>query len=161
MAISLEELAVGALEGSVGPWSLAVGASALAVALAAGSMRPLQRIAATSVVAADRAGRFSLKRWIGAARRGWAELVDEARAEYEAGRRPGVDRETKTVVVASASGFVSETDRIVVPATVVEGGQTVGVQPLEVPPRDQDAASRTRDQRGRFVRRRTNGARPE
>ena len=51
MAISLEELTAAALEGSVGPLTLAVGAGALAVALAAGSTRPLRRIASTSVLA--------------------------------------------------------------------------------------------------------------
>ena len=58
MAISLEELTAVALEGSVGPLTLAVGAGALAVALAAGSARPLRRMASTSVVAAGRTGRL-------------------------------------------------------------------------------------------------------
>jgi hypothetical protein len=42
MAISLEELALGALEGSAGPRTLAIGADAHAVALAGGSARAVR-----------------------------------------------------------------------------------------------------------------------
>jgi hypothetical protein len=160
MAISLEELAAGALEGSLGPWSLAVGAGALAVALAAGSVRPIQRMTATSVVAAERAGRLRVTDWLGVARREWAGLVDEARAEYDAARGHVESVDTTSIAVASASGYVPEPGSIVVPATPATDALTEA-QPLVLPPFDDHAASRVRDQRGRFVRRGTNGARPE
>jgi hypothetical protein len=151
MAISLEELTAAALEGSVGPVTLAVGASALAVALAAGSTRPLRRIAATSVLAAERAGQFSLSGWFEAARRRWTSLVEEARAEYEASRLPAGSAAASPIVVATATGVAPEAGNVI----VVPGS-------LDVPESfDLQAASRTRDQRGRFVRRATNGAQPE
>jgi hypothetical protein len=161
MAISIEELAAGALDASVGPWTLAVGASALAVALAAGSARPIQRIAATSVVSVERLGQASLTGWLGAARRGWTSLVDEARAEYEAGRQPSVRPEASAMVVASASGVVPERGRIVVPEASANDAPAVSAKHIVTPPHDESAASRKRDRRGRFVRRATNGARPE
>ncbi len=151
MAISLEELAVGALEGSVGPWTLAVGASALAVALAAGSARPLRRIAATTVHAAERNGQIRLADWYGAARRGWHGLVAEARAEYEAGRRPG------TILVTAAP-----TPDPVVPLTTVSGTVLMTTEPRdEAATHDADAGPHVRDRRGRFVRRSVNGTQPE
>jgi hypothetical protein len=166
MAISLEELAAGALDGSVGPLTLAVGASALAVVLAAGSARPLRRMAATSALAAGRAGRagqvrqvrqVSLTGWLGATRRRWRGMVDEARAEYEAGRRRGPaggETAVPPLVVASASGAVSEPGQVVVPSP--------GDAPGEAPGRaGRSAGSRTRDQRGRFVRQATNGTQPQ
>ena len=160
MAISIEELAAGALEGSVGPWTLAVGASALAVALAAGSSRPIQRIAATSVLSAERLGQVSLIGWLGAARLGWTSVVHEARAEYEASRQPSA-RPESAVVVASVSGVVPERGRIVVPGASANDAPVATAQHLVALPFDEHATGRTRDQRGRFVRRATNGVRPE
>ena len=151
MAISLEELTAAALEGSVGPVSLAVGASAIAVALAAGSMRPLRRIAATSVLAAERAGQFSLTGWLGTAKRRWFDLVDEARAEYEAGRLPSEGLAASPIVVTTAARVVPETGTVIVVPALREAPASF----------DFEAANRTRDQRGRFVRRATNGAEPE
>jgi hypothetical protein len=144
MALSLEELTAAALEGAVGPVTLAVGASALALALAAGTTRPLRRIAASSAVAVERAGQLSLTGWLGTVKRGWRDLVAEARAEYEADR-PAANSGASPIVVASAS-------------TVVPGEGTVVVVPSI---RESETASRTRDRRGRFVRRATNGAQPE
>jgi hypothetical protein len=66
MAISLEELAAVALEGTVGPVTLAVRAIALAVALATGARRPLRRIAAMSVFAANRTRQSNVRGWVGA-----------------------------------------------------------------------------------------------
>ena len=151
MAISLDELAAVALEGSVGPLTLAVGAGALAVALAAGSTRPLRRMTATSVLAAGRTVQFSPIGWFGAARRGWTSLVDEARTEYQASCAPTSGAVSESVVVANAAGVVPETgSTILVPETAA----AVTSLDLEDP-------QRTRDQRGRFVRRATNGVRPE
>ncbi|MFN8635848.1 MAG: hypothetical protein U0893_18520 [Chloroflexota bacterium] len=163
MAISLEELAAATLEGSVGPWTLAVGATALAVALAAGSTRPLRRVAATTSVAAvqqaaaKRVGTLNPTSWLGAARRSWLRLVDEARTEYEAGRQ-GSTAVTSAIVVASASGVAQE------PGTVMIVTAESDAVPSDVLVTDADAdehaESPTRDRRGRFVRRATNGTRP-
>lgn len=151
MAISLDELAAVALEGSFGPLTLAVGAGALAVALAAGSTRPIRRIAATSVAAAGRAGQLSPIGWLGAARRGWTGLVDEARAEYQASRAATSGTVAESIVVANAAGAVSESGSLIV---VPESAAV----PASLDPQD---AQRIRDQRGRFVRRATNGVQPE
>lgn len=145
MAISLEELTAIALEGSVGPLTLAVGAGALAVALAAGSTRPLRRMASTSMAAVGQNAQLNPKGWIEAARRRWASLVEEARAEYEAGRAPA------SIVVASATGAVPERGGII----VVPGAEGVPASLALT-----DDIRRTRDQRGRFVRRATNGVQP-
>src|SRR4051812_12197769 len=149
MAISLEELVAVALEGTVGPVTLAVGASALAVALAAGSTRPLRRIAATSVFAANRTRQRSVRDWVVAARHRWSSLVDEARAEYEASGHPAQHPAASSIMVATAAGVVPETGSVVVPG-LQDGFEAVELQ----------EAHRTRDQRGRFVRRATNGSRP-
>jgi hypothetical protein len=151
MAISVEELAAVAFEGSVGPLTLAVGAGALAVALAAGSTRPLRRMASTSVVAAGRNAHLDPRGWVDAARRHWSSLVEEARAEYEAGRAPAAIVTAPSVVVATATGAVPEAGRVIVP------GADNGSGTLVLP----EDASRTRDRRGRFVRRATNGRQPE
>jgi hypothetical protein len=151
MAISLDELAAVALEGSVGPLTLAVGAGALAVALAAGATRPIRRMTATSVLAAGRAVQLSPIGWLGAARRGWTSLVDEARTEYQASRAPVSSAVSESVVVANATGAVPEAGSV-----IVLPGSTATEVSL-----DHDDPQRTRDQRGRFVRRATNGVRPE
>ena len=151
MAISLEELTAVALEGSVGPLTLAVGAGALAVALAAGSTRPLRRIGATSVLAAGRAGQLNPIGWIEVVRRQWSSLVDEARAEYEASRAPASSAGAPSIVIATATGAVPEAGSVIVVPGAVDGPVS-----LEVP-----EGSRTRDPRGRFVRRATNGVQPE
>ena len=151
MAISLDELATVAFEGSVGPLTLAVGAGALAIALAAGSTRPLRRIAATSVLAAGRTRQLRPLGWFGAACRGWTSLVDEARAEYQASRAPTFGGVAAPVVVANAAGAVPETGSVI----VVPGSADAAVA-LEHPD-----TNRIRDQRGRFVRRATNGVQPE
>ena len=152
MAIAFEELTAVALEGSVGPLTLAVGAGALAVALAAGSTRPLRRMASTSVVAAGRNAQLNPRGWIDAARRNWSSLVEEARAEYEAGRAPASVVSAPPVVVATATGAVPEAGSVI----VVPGAEGVPAS-LALP----DETNRTRDQRGRFVRRATNGRQPE
>ena len=162
MAISLEELTAAALEGSVGPLTLAVGAGALAVALAAGSTRPLRRIASTSVLAVGRTGQLNPVGWVGAAKRHWSSLVDEARAEYEASHapRPIIVSPTgatptdppPTVLVASSTGAVSEAGSVV----VVPESENISAS-LDRPAE----ANRIRDQRGRFIRRATNGVQPE
>lgn len=159
MAISLEELALGALEGSAGPWTLAVGAGALAVALAAGSARPVRRMAATSAFVAQRTGQVSLTGWIGSARQSWRDLVAEARAEYDASRGLGV-----SAAVIGAPVELQAADRAVPVATV-------DARPVDVsaPPARSAAAidpsTAKRDQRGRFVRRAavptSNGTRSE
>jgi hypothetical protein len=151
MAISLEELTTVALEGSVGPLTLAVGAGALAVALAASSTRPLRRIGATSVLAAGRAGHLNPIGWIEVVRRQWSSLVDEARAEYEASRAPASSAGAPSIVVATATGAVPEAGSVIVVPGAIDGPVS-----LEVP-----EGSRTRDPRGRFVRRATNGVQPE
>lgn len=163
MAISLEELAAATLEGSVGPWTLAVGATALAVALAAGSTKPLRRVATTgSVVAMQRAAvtrATSVKpgNWLDAVRQGWLRLVDEARTEYEAGRQGG-QAVTSAVVVASATGAVREPATMVIVAAPDAAAADVAV--VGDAGADEHAENPTRDQRGRFVRRATNGTRP-
>jgi hypothetical protein len=151
MAISLDELAAVALEGSVGPLTLAVGAGALAVALAAGSTRPIRRMAATSVLAAGRAVQLTPTDWLGAARRGWTSLVDEARTEYQASRASASGAVAESIVVANAAGAVPEAGSV-----IVIPGSTGTATAF-----DHEDSQRTRDQRGRFVRRATNGARPD
>ena len=152
MAISLDELAAVALEGSVGPLTLAVGAGALAVALAAGSTRPLRRIASTSVVAAGRNGQLNLIGWIDVARRRWFSLVEEARAEYESSRASVSTDRASSIVVATATGAVPEAGSVI----VVPGADEL--PPVLALP---EGTGRTRDQRGRFIRRATNGVQPE
>jgi hypothetical protein len=151
MAISLEELTAAALEGSVGPVTLAVGASAIAVALAAGSTRPLRRIAATTVIAAERTGSLNLGGWFAAVKGRWLGLVEEARTEYESGRRDPRDVAASPLVVASAASVVAEpAGNLIVSAST---------EPSSIP--EMHVAGRGRDQRGRFIRRATNGVRPE
>ena len=151
MAISLDELAAAALEGSIGPLSLAIGAGAVAVALAAGSTRPIRRIAATSAVAAGRTGQLNPIGWLRAVQRGWASLVDEARAEYQASRAPASGPVAESVVVANAAGAVPEAGTVIIVPDFAAGRASV----------DQEDKQRIRDQRGRFVRRATNGVQPE
>ena len=161
MAISLEELALGALEGSAGPWTLAVGAGALAVALAAGSARPVRRMASTGAFSGARTGAFGAQRtgqlnltgWIGSARQSWLDLVAEARAEYEASRH------TPTRAEAAAAPLVlREADRAVpgamvdAPAAPVTDTAVTSPEPAVT---SQPGPSK-RDQRGRFVRHATN-----
>ncbi|MGE3913518.1 MAG: hypothetical protein AB7K36_29475 [Chloroflexota bacterium] len=158
MAISLEELAAGALEGSVGPWTLAIGAGALAVALAAGSGKPLRRMSSTGAFAAGRTGQLNLtglSGWIGSQRQNWQALVAEARAEYEAERQAAlteVDPEQHAPEAAALNATAAG--------------------PAEASPADMPAADATaqdhadgpgRDRRGRFVRRAaaTNGTHSE
>ena len=150
MAISLDELAAVALDGTVGPITLAVGASALAVALAAGTARPLGRIAATSVLAVERIGQLRPLGVVGAVRRGWTSLVAEARAEYEASRRPRDAVVAPPVVLAAADRADRTSDSMV-----------VSESPHGSPADEGHAAGRVRDGRGRFVRRSKNGAQPE
>lgn len=151
MPVALDELAAVALDGAVGPLTLAVGAGALAVALAAGSTRPLRRMASASLVTAGRTGQLNPIGWIGAARRQWLSLVEEARTEYEASRAAAASLVTSSVVAASATGAVPEAGTVVVPGT--DRAPATLVLPEE--------SSRIRDQRGRFVRRATNGLQPE
>ena len=156
MAISLEELAVGALEGTVGPWTLAIGAGAIAVALAAGSARPLRRMSATGAFVVGRTGQVNLAGltgWIGGVRRSWQGLVAEARAEYEAGRRD---------VSAPMSGQRAIAEAV----SDVETGSVTVVQAAPPPAElaaDGPSDVAGRDRRGRFVRRATttNGTQPE
>lgn len=159
MAISLEELALGALEGSAGPWTLAVGAGALAVALAAGSARPVRRMAATSAFVAQRTGQLSLAGWIGNARQSWRNLVAEARAEYDASRSLGV-----SAAVVSAPVQLRAADRAVPVAAVDTSPVDVSVQ-ATASEAEPELATQKRDQRGRFVRRAaaptSNGTRSE
>ena len=152
MAISLEELTAVALEGSVGPLTLAVGAGALAVALAASSTRPLRRMASTSMVAVGQNAQLNPKGWIEAARRRWTSLVEEARAEYEAGRAPAPTVTAPSVVVATTTGAVPKAGSVI----VVPGAEGVPASLALT-----DDIRRTRDQRGRFVRRATNGVQPQ
>ncbi len=116
MPISLEELTADAPEGSVGPLTL--------------------------VVAAGRTGQRSPVGWIDAAGRRRSVLVEEARAEDEAGRAPA----------SAATGAVPEAGSVI----VVPGAEHVSGSPA-LP----EERGRTGDRRGRFVRRATNGVRPE
>jgi hypothetical protein len=109
MALSCEEFTAAALEGSVGPLTLDVGVGA---------------------GAAGRDARLDPKGRIASARRHRPSLVEEARAEDEAGRAPAPVPSAPSVVAATAPGAVPDETR------------------------------RTRDRRGRFVRRTTNGRRP-
>ena len=124
MAISLEELTAVAPEGSVGPLTL--------------------------VVAAGRSGQRSPVGWIVAARRRRSSLVEEARAEYEAGRAPASAATAPSIVLAT--GAVPEAGSVI----VVPGAEHVSGSPA-LP----EETGRTGDRRGRFVRRATNGVRPE
>lgn len=162
MAISLEELALGALEGSAGPWTLAVGAGALAVALAAGSARPVRRMASTGVFVSQRRGQVNLAAWLGSARQRWLDLVAEARAEYEAGRRPAAGAAPLTLPAEAPVQPVA-VQPVVSPAVV---SASPAVEPVSAAPAaDHEAAppASKRDQRGRFVRRpaNSNGTRSE
>ena len=177
MAISLEELALGALEGSAGPWTLAVGAGALAVALAAGSARPVRRMAATGAIVAQRRGQLNvnlnLAGWLGSARQSWLALVAEARAEYEAGRqqaadtapparRPSGPPEVTPAPVAAAAVPVVESPAM--PAVEPPATPELAATPTVLAPvSDGTSPAAKRDQRGRFVRRsaNTNGTRSE
>lgn len=113
MVVALEELTAGVLESSAGPWALALGAGALAVALAVGSARPLGRIAARGVATAEWAGSLCPEavqpgRWLRSAAGSWRALVDEARAEYEASQAQtpdaAADRVERAARRASARG---------------------------------------------------------
>ena len=172
MAIPLEELTAVALEGSVGPVTLAVGASALAVALAAGSTRPLRRMVATSVVAAERSGQIGVRDWLDAVKHGWLGLVEEARAEYEAGRRATTPVASAPIasppIVATTSGFVPPAGTTMARAASAQVSAVVeSAMPIDER-ESADAAGtpddplvvRTRDRRGRFIRRATNGLQP-
>jgi hypothetical protein len=144
MAISLEELTVGLAEGMVGSLAFALGAGAVAVALAA---RPVGRIVTTGVSSLDSEVAGRPRRWIGSLGRGWRDLIDEARAEYEADRR---------------SGSSSDPEAVIVNRTV--DGSTAAVQAArgEASHESVEAAevTRKRDARGRFQRRSPNGAAP-
>ncbi len=133
MARSPDELTAVAHEGSVGPLTLAVGAGALAVEPAAGPTCPPRRIASASGMATGRNGQLTPLGRVDAARRHWSSLVEEARAADEAGRAP-------------ASSILLSTD--VAPAS--------GVVSFDLP-----ETNRTRDPRGRCVRRATHGVQPE
>jgi hypothetical protein len=174
MAISLEELALGALEGSAGPLTLAVGAGALAVALAAGSARPLRRMAASGAVTVQRTGQLNVMSgiggWIGGVRRSWRDLVAEARAEYEAGRRKAPARpgaEPPLVLKPEDRAEPSASGRRVF--VVEPPASQKRASPEAAPPPDAGTPSppgAARDRRGRFVRRRpsaieNNGTRAE
>jgi hypothetical protein len=178
MAISLEELALGALEGSAGPWTLAVGAGALAVALAAGSARPVRRMAATGAFVAQRRGQLNLAGWLGTARQRWLALVAEARAEYEAGRQqpagdaapptrtPDDQADTDSTPDTSGRVFVIEpAPAAPEPLASAPAGPepVVLTPPTTAPTSDDTPPPARRDQRGRFVRRaaNTNGTRSE
>ena len=157
MAIALEELALGALEASAGPWTLAVGAGALAVALAAGSVRPFRRMATTGAFAAQRTGQLSLRGWIGSVRQNWLDLVDEARTEYDAARQSDV---AAAPIVLQA---VDRAEPVAAPVTVADAPVTRATAPPPMPAVDNGASTGKRDQRGRFVRRAvtTNGTQSE
>jgi hypothetical protein len=120
-------------------------------------------MASASVVTAGRTGQLNPIVWIDAARRQWIRLVDEARAEYEATRAP-------SIVVANAAGAVSDAASappiVVASATgaVPEAGSVVVLPRHEEVPTSlviPENGTRTRDQRGRFIRRATNGVQPE
>ena len=147
MAMALEEIAAGVVESAVGPWALVVGAGAVAVAFAARSTRPLSRVMTTGVVTADASGRIDPRQWLRSIRQGVRGLVDEARAEYEAGRhRPVLTAETAAEIVAGKARSARPNGGAVLIATE---------------PSDQPAvldAGRRRDARGRFVPRSPNGA---
>jgi hypothetical protein len=168
---------VGALEGSAGPCTLVVGAGALAVALAAGSARPVRRMAATGAFVAQRTGQLNLTGWIGNVRQSWLDLVAEARAEYDASRSLGV-----SVAVVSAPIELQAADRAAPAATVdappvatvpgvVDAPVAVDAPPADLsvqstePAAEVQPATSKRDQRGRFVRRASgptsNGTRSE
>jgi hypothetical protein len=158
MAISLEELALGALEGGAGPWTLAMGAGALAVALAAGSARPVRRMASTGAFVAQRTGQLSLTGWISSARQGWLDLVAEARAEYEAGRQ--------TDTADAAPIALQAVDRATPVATVDAPPAAISTNVAVIstePANEAEPPTGKRDQRGRFVRRSaaSNGSRSE
>jgi hypothetical protein len=160
MAISLEELALGALEGSAGPWTLAVGAGALAVALAAGSVRPVRRMASTGAFVVQRNGQLNVAGWIGSARQSWRDLVAEARAEYESERQTASEAEPLVRRAADFSvPFATSTP-------VKEEAAASAPDPAAATPEpdaDGESDSVPRDRRGRFVRRAatTNGTRSE
>lgn len=175
MAISLEELALGALEGGAGPWTLAVGAGALAVALAAGSSRPLRRMATTGAVASVVTGAATAQRatrrramsgiggWLGGWRQGWRDLVAEARSEYEAGRSPSTraladppiilkpeDRAEPPLAGASEAPTLPE---IAAPEASSHDAANTGTDISRTDSEAESQARATRDRRGRFVRR--------
>lgn len=160
MAISLEELALGALEGSAGPWTLAVGAGALAVALAAGSVRPVRRMASTGAFVAQRSGQLNLAGWIGSARQSWRDLVAEARAEYESERLSAVEAEPLKRRAADLPE-PSVTSTPLTEESTVSAPEPAASTPE--PNANGESGSVTRDRRGRFVRRAatTNGTRSE
>lgn len=119
MARSPDELTAGAHEGSVGPLTRAIGAAAVAVALASG-------------VTTGRNGQLNPPGRVDAARRHWPSLVEEARAADEAARAlascilPSTD-------VAPALGVVSSdlpgTNRMRDPRPRFDRRATHGVQP--------------------------------
>lgn len=144
MAISLEELTVGLAEGMVGSLAFALGAGAVAVALAA---RPVGRIVTNGVSSFDSEVAGRPRRWIGSLGRGWRDLIDEARTEYEADRR---------------SGSSSHPEAAIVNHTVDGSTTAVHAAGAGGPHEPGEAAevARKRDARGRFQRRSPNGAAP-
>jgi hypothetical protein len=146
MAIALEEIAAGVVDSTVGPWAFALGAGAVAVAFATGSTRPLSRMMAGSVVAADAAGKITPRQWLVSLGREVRRLVDEARAEYEADRHPllPTPQTAAGIVVGASRRSMSESEHAL---TVTDAGTSLS---------DLDAGHR-RDTRGRFSRRSPNG----
>jgi hypothetical protein len=147
MAIALEEIAAGVVESAVGPWALLFGAGAVAVAFAAGSTRPLSRMVTASVIAVDASGRVDPRQWFRSLRGGVRSLVNEAWAEYEAGRRrPGLSPDGAADIVADAA-----------PSSWPAGGGLLLATEASFDSDVADSAKR-RDARGRFVPRSPNGA---
>jgi hypothetical protein len=146
MAIAFEEIAAGVVETAVGPWALVLGAGAIAVAFAAGSARPISRMVTTGVVAIDSAGRADPRAWLRSVRRSVRGLVDEARAEYEAGRDVPALTPDQAADLVAQSGRARRPRRGAVLLATEMSGET-----------DETDATRRRDTRGRFSPRSPNG----
>jgi hypothetical protein len=145
MAIALEEIAGGVVESAVGPWALVLGAGAVALAFAAGSVRPLSRMVAAGVVAADASGLVDPRQWLRSFRRGVRGLVDEARAEYEARRHASSSTPDLAADVLSEAARLARSSGGLLLATGVPADAE-----------DQESGRR-RDARGRFTSRSPNG----
>ncbi len=146
MAIALEEITAGVVEGAVGPWALLLGAGAVAVAFAAGSARPVSRMVTAGVVAVDASGRVDPRQWLRSFRSGVRGLVDEARAEYEAGRhRRSSTPDLAADIMADAARSGQSSAGGLLLATDAPTGT------------DDPDPARRRDARGRFSSRSPNG----
>ena len=145
MAISIEELALSLGEGAVGPLAVALGAGAVVVALASRTTQPVRRVLTNGVATLRRRDPISPRRWIDSLGRGWRDLVDEARAEYEADRR---DAPVNGRRVATTRRRARTRTRV--PAVAVRNGAAESSGTVDGP--------RKRDARGRFQRRSPNGA---